>query len=98
MSRRTIGDGTTTAAVTNLATGPRSRKDPLMKSFGTSRPWPPDLGAELRQLFSDLKSRHFRGDRLDRHPDLKTMLDELDVWLADTRDYQQWLARASGNR
>jgi len=61
-----------------------------MKSFGTSRPWPPDLGAELRQLFSDLKSRHFRGDRLDRHPDLKTMLDELDVWLADTRDYQQW--------
>lgn len=60
-----------------------------MKSFGTARPWPPDLGAELRQLFSDLTSRHFRDDRHDPHPDLKTMLDELDMWLVDTRDYQQ---------
>lgn len=64
-----------------------------MKSIGTPRPWPPDLGAELRQLFSDLKSRHFRDDRHDPHPDLKTMLDELDMWLADTRDYQQILRK-----
>lgn len=65
-----------------------------MKSFGTARPWPPDLGAELRQLFSNLGSRHFRGDRLGSHPDLATMLDELGMWLADTRDHQQWTRKS----
>lgn len=59
-----------------------------MKSFGTPRPWPPGPADELRRLFSKVQTSRLR-DRVDEQPDLKIVLDELDAWLGDTRDYHQ---------